>query len=301
VPGGDALAVAVIGTGRMGAAMAARLRAAGVAVTVYNRTAERARRVAEATGAAVAETAREAAAAAPVVLVSLADDRAVTSAYQGPDGIVAGVSPGTVVADTSTIDPRTARDMGDLVAARGAGLLDAPVSGSVPSVERGELTVLAGGDPADLERARPVLGILARQIFHVGPAGAGATMKLAVNSVVHALNQALSEALVLAERAGIRRGVAYDVLAASAAGAPFVHYKRAAFERPDETPVAFTLDLVAKDLDLILGLAARVGAPMEQAAANRAAVAAAIRAGMGERDMSAIAEVLRRRAQTPQA
>lgn len=293
---GGTFSVAVIGAGRMGAAMVARLRGAGTAVIVYNRTRERARRVAEATGAAVADTAREAAAAAPVVLVSLADDRAVTSAYEGPDGVAAGVSPGAIVADTSTIDPHTALRIGELVAARGAGLLDAPVSGSVPSVERGELTVLAGGDPAHLERARPVLGILARQIFHVGPAGAGATMKLAVNSVVHALNQALSEALGLAERSGIRRDVAYDVLAASAAGAPFVHYKRAAFERPDETPVAFTLDLVAKDLDLVLGLAARVGAPMEQAAANRAAVAAAIEAGLGGRDMSAIAEFLRHQA-----
>ena len=285
--------VAVVGTGRMGGAMAARLRAGGVAVTVFNRTADRAAAVAERTGADVASTARDAAAAADVVIVSLADDAAVDATYGGPDGIVAGMREGAVVADTSTIDPRTAVRLGDLVRAAGGAHLDAPVSGSVPSVERGELAVLAGGEAADLERARPVLEHLASRIFHVGPAGAGATVKLAVNGIVHALNQGLSEALVLAESAGVARGTAYEVFAASAAGAPFVQYKRAAFDRPDETPAAFTLDLVGKDLDLILALAQRCGVTMVQAATNRDAVTAAVAAGFGDRDMSAMAEYLR--------
>jgi 3-hydroxyisobutyrate dehydrogenase-like beta-hydroxyacid dehydrogenase len=287
-------AVAVVGTGRMGAAMVGRLRGAGVEVTVFNRTRSRAEQVAARTGAGVAGTAREAVAGADVVLVSLADDAAVDAAYGGPDGIVAGVHPGVVVADTSTIDPVTALRTGDLVRDRGGGHLDAPVSGSVPSVERGELAVLAGGEPADLDRARPVLDHLAKHVFAVGPAGTGATMKLAVNSVVHALNQALSEALVLAEAAGIARSTAYDVLAASAVAAPFVHYKRAAFEDPDGTPVAFSLDLMAKDLDLILALAERVAVPMPQARTNHAAAGDALAAGFAGRDMSAIAEHLRR-------
>jgi 3-hydroxyisobutyrate dehydrogenase-like beta-hydroxyacid dehydrogenase len=286
--------VAVVGTGRMGGAMAARLRAGDVAVTVFNRTADRAAAVAERTGADLAPTAREAAAAADVVLVSLADDAACEAAYHGPDGIVAGVRAGTIVADTSTIDPRTAVRLGDAVRASGGAHLDAPVSGSVPSVEKGELAVLAGGDAADVERARPVLEHLAKRIFHVGPAGAGAIVKLAVNGIVHALNQAVSEALVLAEAAGVARGRAYEVFAASAAGAPFVQYKQAAFARPDETPAAFTLDLVGKDLDLILALAQRSGVAMAQAATNRAAVEAAVKAGYGERDMSTMAEYLRR-------
>ena len=285
--------VAIVGTGRMGGAMAARLRAGGVAVTVFNRTADRAAAVADRTGADIAPTAHDAVSAADVVIVSLADDAAVEAAYGGPDGIVAGVRDGTVVADTSTIDPRTAVRLGDLVRAAGGAHLDAPVSGSVPSVERGELAVLAGGEAADLERARPVLEHLASRIFHVGPAGAGATVKLAVNGIVHALNQGLSEALVLAEAAGVARGTAYEVFAASAAGAPFVQYKRAAFDRPDETPAAFTLDLVGKDLDLILALAQRSGVAMVQAATNREAVAAAAAAGFGDRDMSAMAEYLR--------
>jgi 3-hydroxyisobutyrate dehydrogenase-like beta-hydroxyacid dehydrogenase len=287
------LAVAVVGMGRMGAAMAARLRWAGVDVVVFNRTPSKARQVAEATGARVATTAAEAAAAAPVVLVSLADDQAVTSTYQGEAGLAVGVGAGTVVADTSTVDPRTVAAMARLLADRGARLVDAPVSGSVPGVRQGTLTVLAGGDAADLDRVRLTLDVLARQIFHVGPSGAGAVMKLAVNTLVHGLNQALSEALVLAEKAGVERGTAYDVIAASVAGAPFVRYKRPAFEHPDTTPVAFTLDLVAKDLALAFALAERVGARLPQATANSEAVAAALAAGLGDRDMSALAEALR--------
>jgi 3-hydroxyisobutyrate dehydrogenase-like beta-hydroxyacid dehydrogenase len=282
------LKVAVIGTGRMGSAMTARLRSSGADVVVFNRTLARADRLAAATGARVAASAAEAASSAPAVLVSLADDRAVTDAYAGSDGIVAGVQPGTVVADTSTVDPRTVTAMAELLAVRGARLLDAPVSGSVPAAEQGALAVLAGGDAADLARARTVLEILATRIFHVGPLGSGAAMKLAVNTLVHGLNQALSEALVLAEKAGIDRSTAYDVIAASVAGAPFVQYKRPAFEDPDQTPVAFTLELVAKDLALALGLAQRCGVRLPQAAANSRTVAAAIDAGLGQDDMSAM-------------
>jgi len=285
--------VAVVGTGRMGAAMAAKLREAGTDVVLFNRTAERAHQLAAETGARVAASAAEAAASAPVVLVSLADDRAVTQTYQGPDGIAAGAKAGTVVADTSTVDPRTVAETRRLLGESGSRLLDAPVSGSVPSVRQGTLVVLAGGDAADLEVARPVFDVFARQIFHVGPSGSGAIMKLAVNTLVHALNQALSESLVLAEKAGIDRSTAYDVITASAAGAPFVQYKRAAFERPEETPVAFTLALVAKDLGLALDLAERSGVELPQATTNSHTAQAAIAAGLGDRDMSALAELIR--------
>lgn len=288
-------AAAVVGTGRMGSAMATRLRGAGIAVVVYNRTRSRADDLVGRTGVDVADTAREAAAAAPVVVVSLADDQAAQEAYAGPDGIAAGVGEGTVVADTSTVDPLTSAATGELVRLAGAGHLDAPVSGSVPSVERGELTILAGGSAADVERARPVLQHLAMRIFHLGPSGAGAVMKLAVNSVLEGFNQALSEGLVLAERAGIERAAAYEVFSASAIAAPFVNYKKAAFLDPDGTPVAFTLDLVAKDLDLVLGLARRVGVHMRQAATTREAAAEAIEAGWGGRDLSAMAAFLRDR------
>jgi 3-hydroxyisobutyrate dehydrogenase-like beta-hydroxyacid dehydrogenase len=193
----------------------------------------------------------------------------------------------------STIAPDTVRAIAPRLAERDAVLLDAPVSGSVPVVEAGELLVMVGGEAEPLERARPVLDPLARMVIHVGGSGAGATMKLAVNALIHGLDVALSESLVLAERAGIERSTAYEVFANGAAAAPFVLYKRAAFERPEETPVAFRLDLVAKDLDLILELAAEVGAPMPQAASNRAEVGAAVDAGLGASDISAVAVYLR--------
>lgn len=277
----------------MGTAMTGRLRSGGADVIVYNRTRERAEKAASQTGADVADTAREAASSAGTVIVSLADDRAVDEAYTGNEGIIAGLNPGTVVADTSTIDPETARRIAHLVEEAGAGHLDSPVSGSVSVVERGELTIMAGGRGDDLDAARPVLDVLATRIFHMGDHGTGAAMKLAVNAVVGALNLAVAEALVLAEKAGIERSTAYEVFASSVVAAPYVLYKRDAFEQPEETPVAFSLNLVAKDLDLILELARRVGASMEQAAANREAVRRALAAGFGDADISAIAEYLR--------
>jgi 3-hydroxyisobutyrate dehydrogenase-like beta-hydroxyacid dehydrogenase len=285
--------VAVVGAGRMGAAMVGTLCRAGVEVVVWNRTRAKAEEVGQATGAAVAATAREAAASAPVVLSSLADDAAVGAAYTGGDGIVAGLQRGAVVCEASTIDPGTVRRLRPLVEDRGASLLDTPVSGSVSTVEAGQLTIMAGGDPEVLERVRPVLDPLAKQIFHVGELGAGAVMKLTVNSVLHGLNLALAEGLVLAERAGVERAVAYEVFAASAIAAPFVHYKREAFEHPGRPPVAFSLDLVAKDLDLILALAAEAGATMEQAAINSRVVEAAVAAGLGGHDLSELATYLR--------
>ena len=127
---------------------------------------------------------------------------------------------------------------------------------------------MAGGDAVDLERARPVLDRLAKRVFHMGELGSGAAMKLAVNTLIYGLNGAIAEGLVLAERNGIDRALAYDVLAASAAGAPFVAYKRAAFVDPDRTPVAFSLGLAEKDLRLIGELADASGTSMPQAEIN---------------------------------
>lgn len=287
------LRVAVIGTGRMGTAMVGRLAGAGHHLTVHNRTRAKAEAVAARHDAAVAPTPREAVREADVVLVSLADDAAVRAAYGGPDGLVAGLAAGQVVADTSTVDPETLRGLEAAVVAAGAALLDTPVSGSVSTVEAGALLVMAGGDAAALERARPALEAIASRIVHLGPLGAGATMKLVVNAMVHALNGALAEALVLAEKAGLDRACAYDVIAASAVGAPFVAYKRDAYLSPEGTPVAFALNLVAKDLALADALAARVAAPMPQLATNREVVQRAVAAGLGDADLSALATLLR--------
>jgi 3-hydroxyisobutyrate dehydrogenase-like beta-hydroxyacid dehydrogenase len=286
--------VAIVGAGRMGSAMARRVADAGHDVVVFNRTRSRAEEAAGRTGARVAHTAREAAESAEVCLISLADDSAVMEAYLDDDGLIAGLQPGAVVCDLSTVAPATVRGLTPLVAQKGATLIDTPVSGSVSVVESGTLTVMAGGDQNALDRARPVLDTFAKSIFYLGDVGAGATMKLVVNSLVHSLNVAVSEALVLAEQAGLDRQAVYDVFEASAAGAPYVKYKRAAFLQPGEVPVAFSLDLVAKDQELIHDLAEQAGARMDQAEASRQLVAEALQAGMGERDISEVAVFLRR-------
>jgi 3-hydroxyisobutyrate dehydrogenase/2-hydroxy-3-oxopropionate reductase len=273
----------------MGAAMVGRVVGAGFPVTAYNRTTQRA----DGLGAVVSLTARAAVSGAQVVIVSLADDDAARAAYRGEDGILAGLDRDAVVCDTSTIAPATVRSLAEEVSKRGAFLLDTPVSGSVALVQSGQLTILAGGDAAALDRARPVLAAFGSRIVHLGPQGAGATMKLVVNSVVHALNQALAEALVLAEKAGVDRAAAYDVFTTSAVAAPFVQYKRESYVHPETAPVAFALDLVAKDLRLIGDLAEGVGARMPQLAANSAVVAEAVAKGYGDKDLSALAQLLR--------
>ena len=286
--------VAVLGAGNMAGAMVGTLRRAGLDVTVWNRTRERGQAVAETHGATTASTAAEAVRSAEIVLSSLADDEAVLATYLGDDGAASGAGPDHVLLEMSTIAPATVLQVGEAVASGGATFLDAPVSGSVPVVEKGELTIMVGGDEAALERARPILDVLAAKVFHVGALGAGATVKLAVNALVHAIDVGLSEALVLAEKAGVDRSAAYDVFAAGAAAAPFVLYKRPAFEDPANAPLTFTLDLMAKDLDLILSLAKAVDAPMGQAERNRELVDRALAAGFAGRDMSAVAEYLRR-------
>jgi 3-hydroxyisobutyrate dehydrogenase len=285
--------VAVIGTGRMGAAMAATIHGAGHEVVIWNRDAAKSGSLADRLGCQVAPSAAAAAASAEIVITSLADDSAVEMVYLGEDGIVQGIGPGSVAVDTSTVDPETVKKVGAAVDATGAGFIDCPVSGTVSTVESGNLTVMAGGDPELIDRARPVLESIAGRVVHVGARGAGAVTKLAVNGLVHGLNVALSEAVVLAERAGVDRSVAYEVFANGSAGAPFVQYKRAAYEAPESAPVAFSLDLMAKDLGLITGLGRKVGSPLAQAEANLELVDRAIEAGYGDADMSAIAVFLR--------
>ncbi len=285
--------VAVIGTGRMGGAMAGTLHGAGFELVLWNRDRAKAERVAASLDVEVARSAADAAARCDVVLSSLADDDAVERVYLGEDGVVAGLASGTIVVETSTIDPETVERIGAAVETVGGEFLDAPVSGSVATVEQGALMIMVGGDVDVLSRVQPVLDTLATRVVHTGERGSGAVTKLAVNGLVHGLNVALSEAIVLAERAGVDRETAYDVFAGGAGGAPFVAYKRAAYLEPESTPVAFSLDLVAKDLELITGLGRRVGAPMRQAETGLGIVNDAIGAGFADADLSALASFMR--------
>lgn len=273
--------------------MAKRFAAAGHEVVLWNRDRVKAEKVAGDIGADVAATAAEAAAASNVAITSLADDAAVRSVYLGESGVAAGIDRASVAVETSTVAPETIQEVGAAVDAAGAGFVESPVSGSVASVESGSLTVMAAGDDEQIALVEPVLSAIAKRVIQVGARGNGAAAKLAVNGLVHGLNLALSEALVLAEKAGVEREVAYEVFVSGAGGAPFVQYKREAYENPEGTPVAFSLDLVAKDLELITALGHRVGAPMAQAERSLEIVRRAIDSGMGDRDMSALAVFLR--------
>jgi 3-hydroxyisobutyrate dehydrogenase/2-hydroxy-3-oxopropionate reductase len=286
-------AVGVLGIGRMGGSMARALAAAGFELVCWNRTPEAAEAIAVELGGRAVGRPADVAAAADVCVTMLADGAAVEAVFAGPGGLLEGARPGNVLVDSSTVPPSVIRRFESAARSAGAGLLDAPVSGSVSFASTGNLTIMVGGEAADLERARPVLDGLAKTIFHMGRLGSGAAMKLALNTLIYGLNEAVAEGLVLAEAAGVDRRLAYDVLAASAAGAPYVAYKRAAFLEPAETPVAFALDLAAKDLRLIAELAREVGVPMPQAAANLAVIAAATIEYGAQRDFSGVADYLR--------
>lgn len=275
--------------------MAGTLSRAGFDLVLWNRDRSKAEEVASSTGASVVATPAQVVASSDLTITSLADDKALEAVYLGDDGVVAGVAAGSLAVDTSTVDPQTVIIVGGQVDQAGGGFLDAPVSGSVSTVEQGALTIMVGGDADLLERARPALDALAAKVIHIGGRGTGSATKLAVNGLLHGLNVALSEALVLAEKAGVDRITAYEVFASGAGGAPFVQYKREAFQHPDEAPVAFSLDLVAKDLELITEMGKRVGAPMQQAETGLAMVREAIASGMTDRDLSAIAVYLRTR------
>jgi 3-hydroxyisobutyrate dehydrogenase/2-hydroxy-3-oxopropionate reductase len=277
----------------MGSAMARRFHDAQYPLVLWNRDRSKADAVAADTGARVADSRAYAASEAGVVVTSLADDAALREVYLAAKGVAEGMQPGAIAIDTSTVDPSTIVEVGSAVDSTGAGFLDCPVSGSVSTVEAGALTIMAGGDPDLVSRVEPLLSSISKRIVHVGQRGAGAACKLAVNGLVHGLNIALSEALVLAEKAGVDRDKAYEVFANGAGGAPFVEYKREAYLHPESAAVAFTLDLVAKDLELITGLGVAVGAPMDQAATGLDIVRRATEVGMGDQDLSAIAVFLR--------
>ena len=285
--------VGVAGMGRMGSSMARALDRAGLELVLWNRDLAKAAAMAEELGARVAPTPEALASSARIVLTMLAADDAVAAVYDGPEGLLAGAREGSVLVDLSTVTPGVLGRFEARAREKGIGLLDAPVSGSTATATSGQLTIMVGGEAADLARARLALEPLATSIFHLGPLGTGAAMKLAVNTLIFGLNEAVAEGLVLAERAGIDRAAAYQVLAASAAGAPYLGYKKGAFVDPERTPVAFSLDLAEKDLRLITGLAASLGLALPQAETNLAFIRRASAGGRGGRDFSTVAAELR--------
>jgi 2-hydroxy-3-oxopropionate reductase len=252
--------VGVIGLGIMGAPMARNLLRAGFPLLVWNRTPQRADALVEA-GAQRAASPRELAERAAVTITMLSDTPDVEAVYRAPDGVLAGASAGDVLIDMSTIAPRAARELAAEAAARGAALLDAPVSGGDVGARDGTLSIMVGGNPAALEHARPILEALGTRITHVGASGAGQVVK-ACNQVVVALTiEAVSEALVLGSKAGVDPERILDVLGGGLAGNKVMEVRRRNFLEHDFTP-GFRIDLHHKDLNIALESGDAYGVPL---------------------------------------
>jgi 3-hydroxyisobutyrate dehydrogenase-like beta-hydroxyacid dehydrogenase len=284
--------VGFAGLGRMGAPMAVHLAAAHD-VVVYNRTTAKALEFAAEHGTAAANTPRELGERCAIVVAMLADGQAVIDLLQGPNGLLTQFGPGDLLIDMGTSGIGHTSAARELLQGQGARLVEAPVSGSTAAATNKALLVMAAGDTQDVDAAMPALESIAGNVTRIGGHGAGAAMKLAVNSVLFGLNQGIAEALVLAERAGIDRSDAYEIFATSAIGAPVVQYRRNVFEDPRSAPVTFTVDLATKDLSLVLELAERVGTAMPQAESTLAIMEATSASGLGDHDMGEVATYLR--------
>ncbi len=292
--------IAVLGVGRMGRAFARRLIAAGHHVTAWNRTPAALEALARDSGGPHLRVARggaDAVAGAQFVICALADGDA-TRAVLLDDTLLAAIPAGAVVCDMGTSGFQTAQALDAACRESGHGFVDAPVSGSVATVDAGQLLVMASGDPAAVDALRPVFAAFAKEVAYLGPAGAGQVMKLAVNLVVHSLNAALSEALALAGRAGVGAADAYDIFEASVVAAPYVHYKREAFLNAS-ADVAMSMDLVSKDMLLITDFASQLGVALPIATAVAAEVTASCAAGFGSQDMAALSRFLVSGPQSP--
>ena len=283
--------VALLGTGTMGSGMARNLRKAGFPLTVYNRTREKAELLAE-TGAQVADTPSRAVAGASVVLSMLADDVASREAWLGTNGALAAMQAGAVVVECGTVSPEWVNELHQQAEARGLKMMDAPVTGSRPQANAGELTFLAGADPTTLEAVRPVLESMSKSILHLGPVGSGALLKLINNFLCGVQVASFAEALAWVERSSLDRAQALDFLKNGAAGSGIF---KAMSERMTARTyeVNFMLRLMEKDMRYAQQAAEAKDITLTTAACSNKLFERAESAGYGDRDMSAVVEVLR--------
>src|SRR5216684_4535774 len=244
-----------IGMGNMGSRIAQRLLNHGYQLSVYDMDPAKTQVIA-AQGAAVAENIRELASTADVVLSCLTNDEAVRSVYTEPEGIFAGARPGTFVLEMSTISPESSRELHKLGARRGIEVMDVAISGSTPAAEEGLLTLLIGGNRELFRAAEPIFQVVAKQYFLLGSSGSGTAMKLVVNTLLGLGMQAIAEAVVLGEKAGLERKRLLEVLSKTAVVAPAHVGKLARIATNDYSP-QFPLRLMNKDFDLILNAAAK--------------------------------------------
>ena len=284
--------IAFLGLGIMGSGMARRLLVHGFPLSVFNRNPEKSRPFA-AEGASVASSPREAAARADVIISMVADDNASRSLWLGDNGALAAARPGTVCIECSTVSVNWVQELAAATTARGCLLLDAPVTGSKTHAAAGELTFLVGGDAEALEKARSVLSAMSKVIVHLGPAGSGALLKLINNFVCGVQVASLAEAVAMIERSGLDRAKALDILSNGAPGSPLVKTVAARMCAPEAAP-NFLLRLLAKDLGYAIAEGGKLSVELTTARAALERFQRAITAGLGEKDMAAVIEPLRK-------
>jgi 3-hydroxyisobutyrate dehydrogenase len=283
--------VGVLGLGTMGGAMAANLARAGFPLVAWNRTAGRTAGL-EALGVGVAATPAALAAATDIVLVCVSDTPDVETVLFGPDGVAAGVAPGTLVIDCSTIDPAATRRFAARLAAQGVAFVDAPVTGGSEGARNATLAILVGGAPADVERARPVLQAIGRTVTHLGPVGAGQAAK-AVNQVILAGTYlGVAEGLVLALKAGLDPAQVVEALSGGAAQS-WVLANRSGRMLANDYPLGFKVALHLKDLGIALAMARETGAVLPVAALAAQLESGLVATGHADDDMSALARAIR--------
>jgi 3-hydroxyisobutyrate dehydrogenase len=249
-----------VGIGYMGRPIAQRLLKSGFRLSAYDRHRSKAEELTP-YGGTVAESVAELASSCDVVLSCLANDEAVLNLYKGADGVFANAHRGSLVIDLSTVNPETSQELSRLGSERGVHVLDVTMSGSTPVAEQGALTLFGGGDQGCFTAAESIFMVIARKYFYLGPSGSGATMKLVVNSLLGIGMQAIAEAVVLGEKAGLDRNRLLDVLSETSVVAPAHVGKLGRAMKSDYSP-QFPLRLMNKDFGLILNLAAAVGAHM---------------------------------------
>jgi 3-hydroxyisobutyrate dehydrogenase len=274
--------IGIAGLGRMGRAFVHRLTSQGHDLIAWNRSASD-----PAPKVAMAATPAALAAQADFIITSLTNDKALKDVYLGADGLLAGAVAGKVFAETSTVKPATQRGLAAKATAAGAGYLDAPVLGTVNPAREGKLIMMVGGDAATLARARPVLEQLARVIHHVGPNGAGAAMKLAVNIPLGLYWAALGDSVALAEACGLNRNQLFDILHDSPAALNQFGIKLPVL-RGEKAEVGFDIAGVVKDLTLINETAADAGLTLPMASHSKRMFEEATRAGAGTQDVASI-------------
>ena len=263
--------VSLVGLGLMGRPMGHNLLKAGFPLVVWNRTASRADSLVAA-GARLAASPKEAAAAADVLITIVSDPPALEQVLWGSDeksgGAFAALKKGAIYIDSSTVSPALARRIAEASTARGIRFLDAPVTGGTWGAEKGELLFMIGGSPDTLEAARPVISSMGKKIFHLGPHGAGQTIKLAMNLLLALEVDAFAESLALVTGAGLAGEKLVEVMQSSMARSGVLDVKAPVMLKGDFLP-SFPLRLMHKDLSLALDLGNQLGVPLPATAAAR--------------------------------